>query len=1016
MHRFFLHALRRRLFLVGVVVAALSGRATLAAERAARLAETDAHDPSQATAALDVAAGLEASLFAAEPLLLSPSNIDVDHRGRVWVCEVTNYRARVDTRPEGDRILILEDTDGDGRADKQTVYYQGRDVDSALGICVLGNRVIVSCSPNVFVFTDLDGDDKPDKKELFFSNTGMPQHDHSAHAFLFGPDGKLYWNFGNTGHSVHDRQGNPVRDVYGQVVNRSGQPYREGMAFRCNFDGSDFEVLGHNFRNNYELAVDSFGTIWQSDNDDDGNRAVRINYVMQHGNFGYTDEITGASWQKPYLGQPDDVPHRHWHLTDPGVAPTLMITGGGSPTGIVYYEGTLLPARFQNQMIHCDAGPNIVRCYPVKKHGAGYEAEMIDLVHGARDSWFRPSDVCVAPDGSLIVADWYDPGVGGHNMADVEKGRIFRVAPPGSMYRQPKLDLSTIDGAIEALQNPNLAVRYLAWTKLRDAGTQAEPALVKLYQSENSHFRARALWLLSKLPERGFAHLATAARDRDEDLRITAIRAARQLKLDIAAFIGDLVNDPSPRVRRECALALHRCSSTKTPRLWATLAKQYDGVDRWYLEALGIGADGQWDACLDVWRQEVGDAWHSAAGRDIVWRSRARATAESLGKLILESDNDADRVRFFRAFDFLPVTERQPVLMSLLGIQHKHQATIESLALRQLHGADPGQSSKLKLVLDRALDAARGKPEFLELVQSFQLADREPELLELALAEPRGSLSVAAARYLLGRGAKPRFEALLRGDEDQAIRAVTVLGLTQDRVAVELVMGIVRESDRGAPLRSAAAAALTGNYLGEMALLKLVETGELRPELQFAVARVLQGSQNGDIRGQSAKLLGLPESADMQPLPPLAELLARHGDAERGRGVFASTGTCAKCHIVQGQGAEVGPNLTEIGSKLSRDALFESILFPSAGIAQQYESHTLALDDGNVVTGIILNETSDEISVKGADAIVRTFKKSEVTERKKQSVSLMPADLQKLMTADQLVDVVEYLTTLKKPQ
>jgi putative membrane-bound dehydrogenase-like protein len=164
-------------------------------------------------AGLDVARGLEATLFAAEPMLLSPTNIDVDHRGRVWVCEVVNYRHRNGSRPEGDRILILEDTNGDGVADTHKVFHQGRDIDSAMGICVLGNRVIVSASPNIFIFTDSDGDDKADKKELIFTKTGNPQHDHAAHAFVFGPDGKLYWNFGNEGKAVHDAQGKPVVDL-----------------------------------------------------------------------------------------------------------------------------------------------------------------------------------------------------------------------------------------------------------------------------------------------------------------------------------------------------------------------------------------------------------------------------------------------------------------------------------------------------------------------------------------------------------------------------------------------------------------------------------------------------------------------------------------------------------------------------------------------------------------------------------------------------------------------------------
>src|SRR6266404_5296592 len=123
------------------------------------------------TRKLIVAEGLEATLFASEPMLVNPADMDIDERGRVWITEGANYRkwANPPLRPEGDRIVILEDTDGDGKADKETTFYQGTDINTALGICVLGKKVIVSCAPNVFVFTDEDGDGKADKKEILFT-------------------------------------------------------------------------------------------------------------------------------------------------------------------------------------------------------------------------------------------------------------------------------------------------------------------------------------------------------------------------------------------------------------------------------------------------------------------------------------------------------------------------------------------------------------------------------------------------------------------------------------------------------------------------------------------------------------------------------------------------------------------------------------------------------------------------------------------------------------------------------
>lgn len=182
-------------------------------------------------------------------------------------------------------------------------------------------------------------------------------------------------------------------------MNDSGKPYRQGMVFRCRPDGSDFEVLGHNFRNNYEVAVDSFGTLWQSDNDDDGNQAVRINWVMEYGNYGYVDERTGDGWMVPRTNLEAEIPPRHWHQHDPGVVPNLLVTGGGSPTGICVYEGSLLPERFRGSLLHCDAGPSVVRAYHIDPAGAGYTARSETIIDGSADRWFRPSDVCVAPDG-----------------------------------------------------------------------------------------------------------------------------------------------------------------------------------------------------------------------------------------------------------------------------------------------------------------------------------------------------------------------------------------------------------------------------------------------------------------------------------------------------------------------------------------------------------------------------------------------------------------------------------------
>ncbi|KAA5546352.1 hypothetical protein FYK55_04725 [Roseiconus nitratireducens] len=634
-------------------------------------ADGDQRDPEHAVEGIEVAEGLQATLSASEPQLRSLTNLDIDSRGRVWVCDVMNYRRNNGSRPEGDRILILEDTTGDGVMDQFTTFYQGRDIDSAMGICVLENGestdVIVTASPNVWRFTDSDGDDQPDQKVAMFTETGQEQHDHSGHSFLFGPDGKLYWNFGNTGGQVKDANGQTVIDIHGRPVVDDGNPLFGGMPFRCDLDGSNFEVLAHNFRNNWETTVDSFGTLWQSDNDDDGNRGTRINFVMEQGNYGYLDERTGASWRSERINMEDEIMYQHWHLNDPGVVPNMLQTGAGSPSGICTYEGRLLPERFWDQIIHCDPGPNVVRAYPAEPDGAGYTARIEPLMTGTTDRWFRPADVCVAPDGSLFVTDWYDPGVGGHRQGDTDRGRLFRLAPPNTKYKVPSFEYSSAKGAVEALRNPNLAVRYRAWQALHSMGADAEQELLTLYHDDNPRLRARALWLLGKIPGRGEHYVQTALSDQNPDIRITAIRLAKQLTDTPSRWLASAAQDPAPAVRRELAIALRYDESEDMPVLWAKLAAAYDGKDRWYLEALGIGSDIRPEECFDAYLDQVDGRWDTPAGRDLVWRVRAPAAADAMVSLIADPDLPLQQTdRYFRSLEFHNDQVRAEALKRLL--------------------------------------------------------------------------------------------------------------------------------------------------------------------------------------------------------------------------------------------------------------------------------------------------------------------------------------------------------------
>jgi putative membrane-bound dehydrogenase-like protein len=616
---------------------------------------------------LVVAEGLAVEPFATEDQLSNPASIDVDDRGRVWVGEAVNYRKKA--RKDGDRILILEDSDGDGRADKTKVFYQDPDIDGVHGICVLGNQAIVSAPDRILLLTDTDGDDKADEKKLLFKgkvlNPVHGQHDHAIHAVMFGPDGRLYFNFGNYSAGLWRADGSLVKDVFGNPVDNSRKPYQEGMVIRCEMDGSRVEVLGHNFRNNWEVTVDSFGSMWQSDNDN-GSSSCRVNFVMEYGNYGYRDEMTGADYHANRTNVESTVQRRMWHQNDPGVVPNLLITGRGAPTGILVYEGTLLPEPFRGQMIHAEPGRNMVWAFPAKQVGAGYQASITNLVHSKGDRNYRPSDVSVAPDGSLIIADWFDPVDCCHRTLN-DAGRIFRVAPPKHAYVLPEFDFKTPAGAAKALRNPNLAVRYKAWTALLAMQEKARPDLTKMAADKNPRFRARALWALAAIEAGASQAIEKALQDEDDNLRALALRITRRHGMLVEPIVRRLVRDESALVRRECSVSLHRVATPKAAELWAELALQHDGRDRWYLEALGIGEQGNETACFKAWLKKVGDAWNDPVGRDIVWRSRAPEAADLLAKLVLDPKvPESDHPRLMRAFDFHSGKLKEDALASLL--------------------------------------------------------------------------------------------------------------------------------------------------------------------------------------------------------------------------------------------------------------------------------------------------------------------------------------------------------------
>lgn len=335
----------------------------------------------------------------------------------------------------------------------------------------------------------------------------------------------------------------------------------------------------------------------------------------------------------------------------------------------------------------------------------------------------------------------------------------------------------------------------------------------------------------------------------------------------------------------------------------------------------------------------------------------------------------------------------------------------------RLPGFDLNARPEAKQAVLRHLARIEGQDKYFELVDKLKLtADVGPRLLKQVIADPEGNVGVNCAALLLRSDRVDGLKTAIAGKDEEAIAVLTAMGLTGQAKALELVEAALEDGERSVAVRSTAVRALGRLPGGEQVLLKEVEGGTLASDLKFAAANVLLNSMDDAVKTAAAKHLTLPATADSKPLPAISQLLKMNGNAAAGKIAFEAEnkGACIKCHVVEGQGKEVGPNLSEIGSKLSKEALYLSILDPNAGISFNYETSQVVTDAGQIIQGIVVSETEDALTIKTAEGITRQVPKTEVEEVNKLKTSLMPSDLQRQLTAQDLVDLVEYLATLKK--
>ena len=711
--------------------------------------------------------GLEVTVWARSPMLANPTNIDFDAQGRLWVNEGVNYRIYNKggkRRAEGDRVVVLSDTKGKGFADSVNTFVQDPEWTAPLGICVIDNVVYVSHAPTITKFTDVNRDGKfdpaVDKKETFLTGFGGQDHDHSLHAVVTGPDGKLYINSGNCGGEVTDKSGKTFRISSGYVDQRGGKwPYdpktvagaksddgfvwSSGFSGRLNADGTGLEILGNGYRNSFESFPSSLGDLFQGDNDD--SQSCRTSFVLEYGSAGYTTP-SGASYnsvKRP--GQP--TPRAHWRQDDPDTMDVGDVYGSGSPTGIAVYENGALGDSWVGTLLNCEPSRNTVLAYKLIAQKGSFalnadtrkdlitsnpsrEFEGTDFHRIKTDAatkpneriMFRPSDVTVGPDGAIYVADWFDSRVGGHQtLDDTCTGAIYRIAPKGFKSVIPKVDLSSPEGAAAVLRNPAVNVRHLGFNALKGFGAKSLPAVAEVMRDSNPYVAARGVWLLPYLGDEGVTRTKALLKDANPSLRRLAFQSLRRAGHDTLGIAAELAKDADTAVRRDVATSLHAVSADKAVPILIELARHLDVSDKNSIAAFGIGSANKQDAVWAAVKSELAkdgpEAWSPAVER-IAWLLHpATSVSEFVARASSSKISQFSRTLAVESLSFVESREAALAMIKLCGEGSPCSSEAKGWALMRMTGTWSAFDIRTELKNAGVYDAKK------VIVSAIQVAD-----------------------------------------------------------------------------------------------------------------------------------------------------------------------------------------------------------------------------------------------------------------------------------------------------
>jgi len=973
-------------------------------------------EPDEALRTLRVEDGFSIELVAAEPAVASPIALEFDEDGRMFVVEMPGYP--LDTRPTG-RIRLLEDKDGDGRPETSRVFADGLVLPT--GVMRYKKGVLVTAAPDVWYLEDADGDGKAERREKVLTGFAFTNPQHMVNSPVFGLDNWIYLAhegpadaviykdpFGDPGSAIRF-PGNPdapVVDVGRHAVRfRLDPPAIEPRSGSSQF-GHAFDEWGRYFTldNSNHLRHEVVAARYLRRNPD-----LPVSNAMQNVSDHGSNAKVYAITKRP----------RFELLTEPGeftsaCSLTLYLADGlfGSA------DRTSFVAEPAQNLVHRDVWKDAGSTFTARRAHDGVE------FLASTDSWFRPVNMTVGPDGALYVIDYYREMIEHPEWASThvhhhekamyagqDRGRIWRITPAGGMpaasrRQAPHLGSASDEELVAALADANAWWRRTAQRLLVEGGrTGAAAGLERLF-TESPHPLARlhALWTLEGLDRLDDALVRRALADpepgvRENALRLAERRLARSPALVTAALA--LAKDPDAKVRFQLLCTLGGVDSPASRAAQEDLLRR-DLEDEWVQVAALSASPERAEAYLKA-AVAPGSAFTASetAGRAGFIR---RAAGSLAARPAADLDAFLARVAAARApkddWWRIAVTEglaRGALERGSLTPSAKGRATLLDLAFD--HQVQVRRASLPMLAAVKPADWPRPEP----VVRRAEALTASADTVADRRADALGLLAILDAKShaaLFQRYVDPR------QPDDVQSAAVQALGrIPTDEVGTFLLS---RWRALSPATRSDAADALLATPGRTRLLVAALQKGDVQAwALSFGQKRDLIMNDDAEIRALARPLLEQPPEERERVLKRYEEALDRPGDPRRGREVFDRV--CAKCHRLDGQGAEVGPDLGSVRNR-APSLLLADILLPSRAIAQGYESYVVETESGDVVEGTIGSQTPTAVALRREGGQERVVPRSTIKKMYASNLSAMPADLDQQVDVQQMADLLALVT------